>query len=94
MNIPHNWACSKISRERTLSDSCAFRIGQGVRVNSDLPIEMKYFTSGGKSAVITGRDLTTDYGICDYGYYPIYRINIDDEGESAWYPESTLVMLI
>jgi hypothetical protein len=89
-NIPHNWAGTGVDREMYLSDSCRFEIGDPVRVTGNLPGIMSHFGSEGKSAVVIKRDLTTDYGICDYGYYPIYVIHIDGEGASAWYPEDTL----
>ena len=86
-DIDHN--C--IDRESTLELNCLFGIGSRVRVSDDLPPNMRYFKTGGCIGTVIGRDLTTDFGICDYGYYGLYIVNLDGIGESAWYPEDTLI---
>ena len=91
LKINHNWACTTNGRESSLDDNCDFKLGDRVTVSKELPENMAHFNSCGKSGVVTGRNLTTDCGIVDYGYYPIYVLHLDGEGESAWYPESTLV---
>ena len=94
LNIPVNWAGTTKGREECLENSCKFKLGKRVCITNNFPENMSHFSSGGKSATVVGRDLATDYGICDYGYYPIYVLHIDGEGKSAWYPEDTLVKLI
>lgn len=90
LNIAHNWAGTREGREKTLEDNCLFGIGSRIRVTDTLPENMSHFSTVGRVGTVTGRDLTTDFGICDYGYYPIYVIHIDGAGKSAWYPENTL----
>jgi len=90
MEIDRNWAGTTKGREKTLDDSCLFGIGSRVRVAETLPKKMRFFTSRGCVGTVIGRDLVTNFGICDYGYYPIYVLHLDGVGESAWYPESVL----
>ena len=93
MDIDHNWSGGS-TREATLESNCLFDIGARIRVSATLPENMRYFSSHGKVGTVTGRTLTTDYGIVDYGYYPEYVIHLDGEGPSAWYPESTLERIL
>lgn len=94
LEIDHNWACTREGREKTLDDNCLFGIGARVRVIDELPEEMEHFDTRGKAGTVTGRNLTTDLGICNYGYYAMYTLHLDGIGASAWYPENTLIALI
>lgn len=88
--IECNWACTHEGREKTLEDNCIFGIGSRVRVAKDLPEDMRHFQSPNKVGTVIGRDLVTDFGICDHGYYAQYKLHLDGIGCSAWYPENTL----
>ena len=94
LEIDHNWAGTREGREKTLDDNCLFSIGARVRVTDELPKEMRFFDTNGKTGTVTGRDLTTDFGICNYGYYATYTLHLDGIGASAWYPENTLIVLV
>ena len=90
LDIDYNWAGTCEGREKTLGDNCLFGIGSRVRVNDELPESMCYFFTAGNIGTVIGRTLTTDFGVCDYGYHAEYVLHLDGTGESAWYPENTL----